>query len=133
MKIETSFTTPEMVFWTTNLLTFAFINIFHGVILPLSMTVPWREESGQDETRPFYTRWPSRLEPRRCVEGDISLPAVPPPSPPGPGPACGGFVAGLLVWREDETMPGVEEVCRITRYCSSEKGRREEYFKKCLA
>jgi hypothetical protein len=133
MTSKTSYMTPEMVFWTTSLLSFAFINIFHGIILPLSMTVPWRKEGGHDEERPFYTRRPSRLEPRRYVEGDVSPPAVPPPSPPAPGPGCGEFVTGLLVWREEDTMPGVEEVCSVSRYCSKEKGKREEYFKKCLS
>jgi hypothetical protein len=110
MIIENTYTTPDMMFWTTNLLTFAFLDVFHGVILPLSMTVPWREEGGQDKERPFYTRQPSRLEPRRSVEGDGRLPAAPPPSPPDPGTSGGVFMTRLRVGTEMDTMTKVEEV-----------------------
>ena len=58
------FLTPTKIFWIHKLTYFFFIDVFHGIVVPLNMKVPWdfaRSQSGE-----FYVNAGHRLEPQRC-------------------------------------------------------------------
>ena len=57
--------TPTVIFWIHKLTYFFFCDIFHGIILPLNMRVPW--DLGQPEVGDFYVRKP-KIEPRRSPD-----------------------------------------------------------------
>ena len=57
--------TPTVIFWIHKLAYFFFCDIFHGIILPLNMRVPW--DLGQAEVGDFYVRKP-KIEPRRSPD-----------------------------------------------------------------
>ena len=54
--------TPTLIFWIHKLLYFFFVDIFHGVILPLNMMAPL--DLGRPKVSDFYVRKP-KIEPRR--------------------------------------------------------------------
>ena len=56
---------PSTRFWLQNLLYFGFIDIFHGLVVPLTMSLP-HEDKLQEELPYFYVR-PPNMEPRRPV------------------------------------------------------------------
>ena len=58
----------------SNVIDFLYINIFHGILLPLKMEVPPSTE--KKVKRPFYVRTTPILEPRHefCVNGRSTLP-----------------------------------------------------------
>ena len=57
--------TPTVIFWIHKLTYFFFCDIFHGIILPLNMRVPW--DLGRPELGDFYVRRP-KIEPRRSPD-----------------------------------------------------------------
>ena len=56
---------PSILFWLQNLLYFGFIDIFHGLVVPLTMDLP-QEDKLQEDLPYFYVR-PPNMEPRRPV------------------------------------------------------------------
>ena len=54
--------TPTVIFWINKLTFFFFIDIFHGIILPLNMRIPL--DLGRSKVGEFYVRKPD-IEPRR--------------------------------------------------------------------
>ena len=95
--------TSTMVFWIHNVLAFTFIDIFHGLIIPLNMALPLTTMSGKGQR--YRTRTHSSLEPRRYLEGSGSPTIVFPPPPPPPSSAArtrmsrNWQVTGLNVWQ----------------------------------
>ena len=65
---------PDANRMISNVIDFLYINIFHGILLPLKMEVPPSTE--KKVKRPFYVRKPQILEPRRefIVNGISTLP-----------------------------------------------------------
>ena len=65
---------PDANRMISNVIDFLYINIFHGILLPLKMEMP--PSTGKRVKRTFYVRRPQNLEPRRefCVNGRSSLP-----------------------------------------------------------
>ena len=58
------FLTPTKIFWIHKLTYFFFIDVFHGIVVPLNMKVPWdfaRSQSGEFQVNAGHS-----LEPRRC-------------------------------------------------------------------
>ena len=90
--------TSTMVFWIHNVLAFTFIDIFHGLIIPLNMALPLATVPKKGQK--FRTTRHSSLEPRRYVEGCGSLPLMdsPPPPPPSPVARRNWQTTGLSVW-----------------------------------
>ena len=79
-------------FWsslpTTCLLSFLFIDIFHGVVIPLRMVIPWKTEQKEKPAEESFPDMSKRipLKPRRnavkvSLPEKTSFPATPPPSP----------------------------------------------------
>ena len=54
--------TPTVIFWIHKLTYFFFIDIFHGIILPMNMRIPL--DLGRSKVGEFYVRKPN-IEPRR--------------------------------------------------------------------
>ena len=54
--------TPIAMFWVHKLLYFFFIDVFHGIIIPLNMEIPW--DITPPEVGEFYVRKP-KITPRR--------------------------------------------------------------------
>ena len=46
---------------------FAFIDIFHALIIPVKMTIPWNNKKIRDSSSKFYVRKPLVLVPRRNI------------------------------------------------------------------
>ena len=69
---EIPFLTPTKIFWIQRLIFFFFVDVFHGIIVPLKMEVPW----DLNKPRPvgFYVGQGhiGTLEPRRC-QGEESV------------------------------------------------------------
>ena len=59
--------TPTLIFWIHKLTYFFFTDVFHGVILPLNMIIPWN--LGRPKVGQFYVRKPT-IEPRRTQSGE---------------------------------------------------------------
>ena len=94
--------TSSAVFWIHNMLAFTFIDIFHGIIIPLNMSLPFTTVPVKGQK--FSTTRNLSLEPRRYLEGFRSQPAMDSPPPPPPSPAVGRMsmswqVTGLNVWQ----------------------------------
>ena len=100
MTLDSHTLTSNMVFWIHNILAFAFIDIFHGIIIPLKMTIP---PSTIPTPRQQTSRsTPLSLEPRRYMEG-LRPPLVSRPAP-NPSPAVERMprswqLTGLTVWQ----------------------------------
>ena len=86
--------TSTVVFWIHNFLAFAFVDIFHGLYIPLSMTLPSTSPRGmRSKSHKSEESAPIALEPRRWWTSPPSiapsrppLPTPPPPTPPPPTP-----------------------------------------------
>ena len=78
--MTTNFLQPSAYFWLHFALGFAFIEVYHGVVIPLRMEVP--ALPAPRGLPGFYVRAPL-LQPRRYVEGS-PLPPSPPPASPLP-------------------------------------------------
>ena len=66
--------TPVTMFWLQYLLYFAFFDIFHGIILPLTIiSVPVEPEKTSSEEKSFYVRTTLVLEPRRPEASELVL------------------------------------------------------------
>ena len=99
--------TSTMIFWIHNILAFAFIDIFHGVVIPLNMALPLTTVSGKGQST-YRTR--THLEPRRYLEGFglppiVSPPPAPPPSPSAKRMSRNWQVTGLNVWQVNLDYP----------------------------
>ena len=70
---------PAVVFWLENAVNFGFVEISHGIILPLGMTVPPVSKSKQAIGQ-FYVHKPQLLEPRRYVKKGIKSSLQPAPT-----------------------------------------------------
>ena len=92
--------TSTMVFWIHNIMAFAFIDVFHGLVIPMNMALPLTTGKGQTAYR---TR--THLEPRRYLEGFgsppamVSLPPAPPASPAARRMSRNWQVTELQVWQ----------------------------------
>ena len=60
--------TPTLLFWIHKLTYFFFTDVFHGIILPLNMIIPW--DLDQPKVGEFYVRKP-KIEPRRTQAEEI--------------------------------------------------------------
>ena len=95
--------TSTMVFWIHNILAFTFIDIYHGLIIPLNMALP--TTTVPKEGQKMSTITPLSLEPRRYLEGSRHPPSAlvcPPPPPPSPAARRrprSWQVTGLTVWQ----------------------------------
>ena len=71
---------PQNFFCVYNILAFVFIDLFHGLVLPLKMDLSWNREH---IPRPFHSPMNCKREPRRYEEGlqQKRSPENPPPSP----------------------------------------------------
>ena len=75
----------NLIFSTQNRFSFLFIDIFHGIVIPLKMVIPWKTERKEKPAEPSVSkRIP--LEPRRYVFKSpvperTCFPPTPPPSP----------------------------------------------------
>ena len=58
------FLTPTKIFWIHKLTYFFFIDVFHGIVVPLNMKVPW--DFGRSQSVEFHVNAGHSLEPRRC-------------------------------------------------------------------
>jgi hypothetical protein len=108
------FTTTNL-FWLNNLLVFAFVDIFHGIVIPLRMKIPSKSTNQTALTSNFYVRKPDELEPRRVFTGNQYRPGrfsynLSPPSPPPPT-ILPAMVRTLV-------LPGREGEPGRTAYCS---------------
>ena len=56
---------PKTVFWLHKLIHFLFVDVFHGLVIPMRMEVPW--DSPRVDPGRFYVR-PPKMEPRRQRE-----------------------------------------------------------------
>ena len=56
---------PKTVFWLHKLIHFLFVDVFHGIVIPMRMEVPW--DSPRVDPARFYVR-PPKMEPRRQRE-----------------------------------------------------------------
>jgi hypothetical protein len=65
--VKTAMLSPTNVFWIHNLITFTFTDIFHGLVIPMKMTIPWKSTNQRTVTSNFYIRKPVVLEPRRII------------------------------------------------------------------
>ena len=69
--------TPVTMFWLHNLLYFAFIDLFHGLLLPLTIiSIPFEIEKISPEEKSFYVRTSLVLEPRRPFGAPEVLPVT---------------------------------------------------------
>ena len=69
--------TPVTMFWLHNLLYFAFIDLFHGLLLPLTIiSIPFEIEKISPEEKSFYVRTSLVLEPRRPFSAPEVLPVT---------------------------------------------------------
>ena len=57
------FLTPTKMFWIHKLTYFLFIDVFHGIVVPLNMEVPW--DLGRSSLKDFYVGG-HKPAPRRC-------------------------------------------------------------------
>ena len=114
---------PQEFFYLYNLVSFLFIDIFHGIVIPLRMDLSCNREQ---IARAFHMHKESRLEPRRCfTEGWKRIPETPPPSPllvrrhlTGRNMRMLLMKRGMpMVMEEERGMPKVE-VRSTLRYCS---------------
>ena len=73
---------PSTVFWLYNSIHLVFVDIFHGLVIPWRMQIPWRTPQHQQE-RPsqFYVLKPPELRIGRFDKMATQRPA---PSPPHP-------------------------------------------------
>ena len=80
MVIQVSFVQfpPTVVFWLHNAIHFGFMEIWHGVLLPLQMTVPPMSKR-KHILGLFQVNRPQLLEPRRYFEKVIKTPLQPDP------------------------------------------------------
>ena len=60
---------PKTVFWLHKLIHFLFVDVFHGIVIPMRMEVPW--DSPRVDPARFYVR-PPKMEPRRQREKEPS-------------------------------------------------------------
>ena len=73
---------PAMVFWAHNVLVISFVDIYHGIVLPCKMVIPWTYQKKKQDFSNFYVRKPKLLDPRRTYVPKISkFPEMPPMSP----------------------------------------------------
>ena len=82
MVIGSPGSTSTLVFWIHNFLAFAFIDVFHGIYIPLSMTLP--SSLPTRNKRKLHPCASGPLEPRRCWTSldSIAQPTTPCPPPP---------------------------------------------------
>ena len=79
---------PFAIFCIHNLLSFLFIDVFHGIVIPMKMIIPWRLDE-KDRVKTGDTLQKENigvLEPRRYVEYRLLEEKYPPPPPPSPIP-----------------------------------------------
>ena len=79
---------PFTIFCIHNLLSFLFIDVFHGTVIPMKMILPWRLDQ-QDVVKTGDTLQKENrgvLEPRRYVECRVLEKKYPSPPPSSPIP-----------------------------------------------
>ena len=80
---------PFGIFCIHNLISFFFIDIFHGIIIPMKMIIPWGPDRQQTATKGETLERERRacvLEPRRYFECRPLEKMCPPPPPTSPIP-----------------------------------------------
>lgn len=81
---NTALLSPTVISWISKLEIFAFMDVYHSLVLPLSMVVP--EHLPRRKVASFYVRHPV-LSPQKEVEPvKPSPPTPPPPYPPSVSP-----------------------------------------------
>ena len=130
---------PQSFFFLYNLVSFVFIDIFHGLVIPLRMDLSWNRKH---IPQAFYMNNQTSLEPRRYTVGWKRVPRNPPPSPLLAQRNLMGLrmptllmKRGMLVVEEEEErgMPMVEVMSTI-RYCSKcNIYDRKEMLEGCIA
>ena len=69
--IQASFTvTPETNFLISNICDFFYINLYHGIFLPLKMRVPPKRQKAKTHCSNFFVRKPQFLEARCAVHSE---------------------------------------------------------------
>ena len=58
---------PNAIFWMYNSVYFSFIQIFHGLLVPWMLTIPWKRNKRQSPKQEFYVLKPKQLLPRRYL------------------------------------------------------------------
>ena len=110
-----------------NAVSFVFIDIFHGLVIPLNMDLSWTRKH---TVQPFYMNCEQILVPRRYTEGWPRGPGKPPSSPVQVKRKLARHNLRMLLLEEEMGMPMVE-VSSTIRYCSkcSIKDRKERLEK----
>ena len=122
---------PQEFFFLYNLVSFLFIDIFHGIVMPLRMDLSWNREN---IAHPFHMDKESRLEPRRyTTEGWTRIPENPPPSPmlvrrhlPGHYMRKLLMNRGMPMVMEEEMGMGMVEVTSTLKYCSKSNVKQRQ-------
>ena len=73
--------TPKTVFWLFNSFQLVFIDIFHGLVIPWRMKIPWRTLQQKERPSQFYVLKPPELRIGRFDKMATQRPAPPPPPP----------------------------------------------------
>ena len=73
--------TPKTVFWLFNSYQLVFIDIFHGLVIPWRMKIPWRTPQQKERPSQFYVLKPPELRIGRFDKMATQRPAPPPPPP----------------------------------------------------
>ena len=117
--------TPKTVFWLFNSFQLVFIDIFHGLVIPWRMKIPWRTPQQKERPSQFYVLKPPELRIGRFDKMATQRPAPPPPPPsscscssppPSPSPS--------LICCRSESSPSVDSfLCHPHCPDSPERGR----------
>ena len=73
--------TPKTVFWLFNSFQLVFIDIFHGLVIPWRMKIPWRRPQQKKRPTQFYVLKPPELRIGRFDKMATQRPAPTPPPP----------------------------------------------------
>ena len=65
--INTSVLSPSAIFWLYNIVYFTFYEIFHGLVIPWRMVIPWKNNKNRFDQGPFYILKPTELLSGRYV------------------------------------------------------------------
>ena len=66
--INTTILSPSAIFWLYNIVYFTFYEIFHGLVIPWRMVIPWKNNNkNRFDQGPFYILKPPELLPGRYV------------------------------------------------------------------
>ena len=86
---KSSTLSPFVIFCVHNAISFFFIDVFHGIVIPMKMIMPWRldkKDIARETGDSLEKERRGVLEPRRYVESRLLEEKYPPPPPPSPLP-----------------------------------------------